>query len=240
MLKNILKIIVFFVVGMVGGIFSDQILWPYFVERPLFYQYKLDQNPIEVTEIREITVRENEALTSAIEKVESVIVGIKSQTSNNNFLEGSGLIVTSDGFVVVLMDFAPKYATSTVFIDGKSLPLRLLKQDSKTGLALLKVESNNLPTVGFADFGRLKLGQRVFLVGADFKSSTSSIEKMVSEGIVQKFSSLVIETSMSEGDEAKGSILFNVSGEVLGINEINSKGKVIAIPVSKIKEIAGM
>lgn len=240
MLKNILKIIAFFMVGMVGGIFSDQIVWPYLVEKPLFYEYKLDQTPIEVTEIREITVRENEALTGAIERVENVIVGIKSQISNNNFLEGSGLIVTSDGFVIALMDFIPKYATSTALIDGKNLPLRLLKQDSKTGLALLKVEANNLPTVGFADLGRLKLGQRVFLVGADFKSSTSSIGKMASEGIIRKFSSVAIETSISEGSEAKGSILFNVSGEVLGINEIDSKGKVVAIPVSKIKEIAGM
>ena len=69
MLKNIFKIIAIFILGTVGGIFADQILWPYFVERPLFYQYKLEKSPVYVTERKEVFIQENTALEEAIEKV---------------------------------------------------------------------------------------------------------------------------------------------------------------------------
>ena len=239
MSKDIIKIVCFFVVGMVGGIFADQIFWPYFVERPLFFEYGLDQNPIQVTEIQEITVRENIALEKAIEKVEEVVVGIKSQNSSGNILKGSGLIVTSDGFVVTLSDLVLNYSTSTMFIDGKAIPLRLLKRDNKNNLALLKTEENNLPTVSFADLAKVGLGERVFLVAADFDNSTFSVSKIADEGIVRYFDSDTIETNIAEEDGTRGSVLFNISGEVLGINTI-SDGKVVAVPVSAIRELIGM
>ena len=239
MSKDILKIVCFFVVGMIGGIFADQIFWPYFVERPLFFKYGLDQNPIEVTEIQEITVRENVALEKAIEKVETSVVGIKSENSKGKILEGSGLVVTSDGFIVTLSDFVLDYSTSTMYIDGKTSPLRLLKRDNKNNLALLKAEENNLPTVGFGDLAKTGLGERVFLVGVDFDKSTSSAPKIADEGMVRYISSDIIETNIMEEDGIKGSILFNIAGEVLGINTI-SNGKVITIPVSAIRELIGM
>ena len=239
MSKDIFKIVCFFIVGMVGGIFADQIFWPYFVERPLFFEYGLDQDPIEVTEVQEITVRENVALEKAIEKVETSVVGIKSENSKGKISEGSGLVVTSDGFVVTLSDFVLDYSTSTMFIDGKTSPLRLLKRDNKNNLALLKAEENNLPTVGFGDLAKTGLGERVFLVGVDFDKSTSSAPKIADEGIVRYISSDIIETNITEEDGIKGSILFNIAGEILGINTI-SNGKVITIPVSAIRELIGM
>ena len=80
MLKHIFKIIVIFIIGMVGGIFANQIFWPYFIEKPLFYQYRLEQSPIYLTERKEITIQENLALKNAIEKVEKVVIGVKSET----------------------------------------------------------------------------------------------------------------------------------------------------------------
>jgi hypothetical protein len=131
MLKKIFKIIGVFILGVFGGIFADQILWPYFIERPLFYQYRLEQPPIFLTEKKEITIQENVAITDAIEKVEKVIVGVSTKTKTGETLEGSGLILTADGLAVTLAELVPKSSTSSIFVDGKLASFQILKRDLK-------------------------------------------------------------------------------------------------------------
>ena len=76
MLKNILKLVAIFIIGIVGGIFADQILWPYFVEKPLFLKYHLKEVPLNVTEVKQVFIQENTALENAVEKVSKSVVGI--------------------------------------------------------------------------------------------------------------------------------------------------------------------
>ena len=76
MSKNIFRIIVIFVIGMVGGIFANQILWPYFGESPFFYN-QLANFPVSIGETKEITIQENVALQEAVEKVEKAVVGVR-------------------------------------------------------------------------------------------------------------------------------------------------------------------
>ncbi|MFC1663671.1 serine protease [Patescibacteria group bacterium] len=235
--KNIFKIIAIFVLGMIGGIFSDQILWPYFVEKPLFSQYRLEQNPIYVTEIKEISIQENVALKNAIEKVEKAIIGVKTETKESEILEGSGLIVASDGLVVTLAELVPQGSDFSFFVDGKGANFQILKRDLENNLALIKIEEKNLPTVSFVDLERVGLGERVFLVGVVFEEGLP--QKMVNEGIVKIFDEDFIKTNIFEKDVLKGSPLFNIDGEVLGLNMIDKEGKVIAVFVSKIKEFVG-
>jgi S1-C subfamily serine protease len=237
MMKNVLRIIAFFVIGIVGGIFADQILWPYFIERPLFYEYRLEKNPIYVTERKEITITENIALQNAIEKVEKVVVGVKTKTKAGKFLEGSGLIITSDGLLVTLADLVPQGSTFSFFVDGKGVRFQILKRDLKENLALVKIEESNLSTVSFADFDKVKLGQRVFLVGVVFEEI--EIKKTVNEGIIKNFDSDLIETNILEGDVLTGSALFNIEGYALGLNQANKEGKIVTIPITKIREFAG-
>ena len=232
MLKNVFKILAVFIVGIVGGIFADQILWPYFIERPLFSQYRLSQGPVYVTEKKEITIQENTALTAAIEKVEKVVVGVKTQTGT-----GSGLIVTSDGLMVTLAELVPPGSDFNFFVDNQKVHFQILKRDLKENLALVRLEKENLATVGFADLEKLKLGERVFLVGTIFVKEKP--QEIVNEGIIKSFSQDFIKTNIFEKDILKGSPLFDIEGKVLGLNTIDSEGKVIAIPISKIKEFIG-
>ena len=69
MKKQAFQILGIFILSVFGAIFADQILWPYFVQRPLFYEYGLEENPVYITEVNEITVEENTALKDSIEKV---------------------------------------------------------------------------------------------------------------------------------------------------------------------------
>jgi len=238
MSKNIFKILVIFIVGMIGGIFADQIFWPYFVERPLFYQYRLEQSPIYVTEQKEITVQENIALRNTIQRVEKAVVGVRTKTKTGKILEGSGLIVSSDGLVVTLADLVPSGSDINFFWEGKSVSFQILKRDLDENLALIKIEETNLPTTGFADLEKIKLGERVFLLGVIFEKEETP-EKVVNEGIVKTFDSNLIQTNIIEDSPLSGSPLFNIEGNALGLNIIDREGKVTAIPISKIKSFIG-
>ncbi|TET83797.1 MAG: serine protease [Candidatus Nealsonbacteria bacterium] len=237
MLKNIFKIISIFIIGIVGGIFADQILWPYFIERPFFHQYRLEQSPVYVTERKEITIQENVALKNAIEKVEKVVVGVRTETKAGKFLEGSGLIITADGLMVTLAKLVPQGSTFSFFIDGEKVNFQILKRDLEDNLVLVKIEEENLPTVSFADLEKMKLGERVFLVGVIFEKEEPS--KIVNEGIVKSFDQDFIKTNIFEENILKGSPLFDIEGNILGLNTIDLEGKIVAISISKVKSFAG-
>lgn len=243
MLKKILKIFGFFAVGMVGGIFAEQVLWPYFVERPFLNQYGLEQQPVYVTERKEVYIQENTALENAIEKVGKMAIGVKTKTAEGKVLEGSGLIVTSDGLAVTLADLVPQGANFSFFVGGNPVSYQILKRDLKNNLALIKIGETNLPTASFADFAKIKLGERVFLVGNIFEAATSAGYELIplaDEGIIQSFNENLITTNIFSRTLISGSPLFNIEGEVLGINTIDAEGTVITIPVSKIKTFIGL
>jgi len=237
MAKNILKIITIFIIGMVGGIFADQIFWPYFVERPLFYQYRLEKTPIYVTERKEVFIQENTALREAIEKVKNSTIYLQSQTVSGKVLEGSGLILTSDGLVVTLAELVPGGSKFSFYIEGKKTSFQILKRDPKENLALIKLEKESLPTVDFADLEKTKLGERVFLVAKVLKEK--EIETTTNEGIIKRFDQDIIETNIFEDKKIKGSPLFNIDGKALGLITVDSQGRVSAIPISKIKSFSG-
>ncbi len=237
MLKNVFKILAVFIIGVGGGIFADQILWPYFIERPLFYQYRLEKNPIYLTEKKEIIIRENTALENSIDKAEKAVIGVKTKTKKGEILEGSGLVLTSDGLIITLADLVPQGSVFSFFVDGKPASFQILKRDLKENLALIKIEAVNLPTVGFANLEKLKLGERVFLVGLVFEKA--QVKKTVNEGIIRGLDQDAIETNIFENNNLAGSPLFDIEGNALGLNTISSEGRVNVIPISKIKPFAG-
>jgi len=233
MLKNIFKIVAIFIFGMVGGIFADQIFWPYFVERPLFYQYRLEQSPIYVTERNAITIQENVALQNSVEKVEKAVVAVQKDKT----LQGSGLILTSDGLMITLAELVPRGGTFSFFIDGQTPNFQILKKDLKNNLALIKLEAENLPTIGLGDFEKIRFGQRVFLVG--MTKEGGNLQKIVNEGIIKTFNEDFIQTNIIDKPILKGSPLFDIEGKLVGLNLIDSSGKVSAISIKKIREFAG-
>ena len=243
MAKKILRILGFFAVGMIGGIFAEQVLWPYFVERPFFEKYGLSQPPVYVTEKKEVIVQENVALENAIEKVQNMVIGVrtlyqdKSGTGQAKTLEGSGLVITSDGIIVTLSELVPKGFSFYFYVEGKAVSYQILKRDAKLNLVLIKVDKNNLPTASFADMDKIKLGERVFLVGNVFSSSTPEI--IVDEGIIKSFGVNYIKTNIVKTEGLSGSVLFDIEGNTIGLNTIDASGEMVAIPISTIKQFTG-
>ena len=236
MIKNILKIVAIFIIGIVGGIFADQILWPYFIERPLFYKYRLEQSPVYINETKEITIQENTALEDTIKKVDKVVVGIRSVTAAGKITEGSGIIVTSDGLVLTLNSLLPQGSTLSLFLDGKKITPKVLQR--KNNLALLKIEENNLATTAFADFDKISLGERVFLLGITFAKNDVT-QKVTNEGVIKTFDEASIQTNIIEDLTLHASPLFDIEGKLIGLNTIDETGKVSAISIKIIRDFLG-
>jgi len=221
--------------GIFGGILADQILWPYFVERPFFQKYKLTPSPIYITEKKEIIIQENTALKEAIDKVQRSSFFVQTIYKGKE-IQGSGFILTSDGLAVTLASLVPFGGKFIFYVEGKPVHFQILKRDFKNDLALIKFEKNNLTTRSFFDLEKLNLGERILLV-AQFKRE-KEIESLVDEAIVKNFNKNYIETNFSKDSRILGAPVFDIRGDFLGL-VFEEKEKVFVLPVTKIKEFSG-
>jgi len=191
--------------------------------------------PIEIIETREVIIRENEAIISAIKKVQRAIVGIKIP----NRPDSSGLIISSDGLVVALSTLIPVRTSPSFYINGQIVSYEIEKRDQDKNLALIKVEGEGLPTLEFADQEELVIGEKVFLVGTIFDNEGKP-QKSVNQGIIKRIEAGLIVTNIEEEEQLAGSTLFNIEGEVLGLNLIGDEGRILTIPASTIREFIGL
>lgn len=226
--------------GLLSGLVFQLFIFPLILANSYFSQFQFIKNfkegKIIINTKEEIIIQENAALEKAIEKVEKSVVGIKTNTADGAVLNGSGLVVTSDGLIVTLAELVPAGSSVNVFLNDQTMKPQILKRDSKNNLVLLKIEKTGLTTCGFSDFEKLKLGRRIFLIGA---LSPLFKENIVNEGVIKTFNENAIKTNIFETNSLKGSPLFDISGNLVGLNDIDSAGKVIAIPISKIKDFIG-
>ena len=228
MVNNVFKIVAVFVIGFCGGLFASQFSWP---------EYQTASISAPIIESREVFIQENTALQDHVKKTEKAIVGIKTKTKTGETISGSGLVVTTDGLVITLAEIIPLKGNYIFFIDGKTPDWKILKRDTKNNLALIKLDLSDLTTVGFSDFEKLRLGERVFLNGIFFDNNKPL--SIVNEGVVKFFTDKGIETNMTEKKALMGSALFDIKGELLGLNTIDDEERVTAIPINKIKDFLG-
>lgn len=137
---------------------------------------------------------------------------------------GSGFIVTADGFILTnnhVIEEADKIVVK--MSDGDEYPAKLVGTDPRSDLALLKIEATNLPTVTFAK-NDVRVGEWVLAIGSPF-----GLDYSVSQGIVsaigrslpsEEGSNYVpfIQTDVAINPGNSGGPLFNLDGEVVGIN----------------------
>lgn len=238
--KKTLKVIGILLLGALGAMLFNVFLLPYLLTNPYFERFQFVKDfksgKIIVNPKEEIRIQENTALEEAILRVGKSIVAIQGTNAKGSSYLGSGLIATSDGLALTLASLTPAGGSLSVFINGEKVNFKVQKIDSKNNLALIKIDKSSLPTVGFSDFDKIKLGQRVFLTGALLPKSGSFL---ANEGIIRSFDQNIIKTNISEKSTVNGSSLFNIAGELVGLSYVESDGTVSAVPANKIKEFLG-
>jgi len=135
---------------------------------------------------------------------------------------GSGFIVSADGLVLTnahVVDGASEVMVKLT--DRREFRAKVLGADSLTDIAVLRIDAQNLPTVRFGDPVALRTGDWVLAIGSPF-----GFENSVTAGIVSaKGRSLpgggyvpFIQSDVAVNPGNSGGPLFNMAGEVIGIN----------------------
>lgn len=154
---------------------------------------------------------------------------------------GSGFILSSDGYIMTnahVVDHADKITVRLT--DKREFAARVIGADKRTDVALLKIEADNLPKVVLGDPVRLKVGEWVIAIGSPFgfdSSVTAGIVSAKGRSLPQDNFVPFIQTDVAINPGNSGGPLFNMSGEVVGINSQiytrsgGSMGLSFAIPI---------
>ncbi len=136
---------------------------------------------------------------------------------------GSGVIVQSDGLIITNNHVVNEADEIKVFLsDKREFKAKLIGTDSKTDLAVVKIDADGLQTVRWADSDRLEVGELVLAVGNLFglnQTVTMGIVSAVgraSMGIAEYEDFIQTDAAINPGNS--GGPLVNVRGEVVGIN----------------------
>ena len=136
---------------------------------------------------------------------------------------GSGFVISQDGYVLTNAHVVEGADEITVkFTDKRELKAKLIGADKRTDIALLKIDATSpLPAVRFGDPQKLKVGEWVVAIGSPFgfeNTVTAGIVSAKGRSLPQENFVPFIQTDVAINPGNSGGPLFNMRGEVIGIN----------------------
>jgi len=160
---------------------------------------------------------------------------------------GSGFVLSSDGYILT-NHHVIKDADEIIvrFSDRNELEAKVLGSDERSDVALLKVEATGLKTVKLGDSTNLKVGEWVLAIGSPFgfdHSATAGIVSAIGRSLPSDSYVPFIQTDVAINPGNSGGPLFNLGGEVIGMNsQIYSRtggfmGVSFAIPIDVVMNV---
>ncbi len=135
---------------------------------------------------------------------------------------GSGFIITTDGYVLTNAHVVEGADEITVkFTDKREFKAKVIGADKRTDIALIKIDASGLPAVRFGDASKLKVGEWVVAIGSPFgfeNTVTAGIVSAKGRSLPQENFVPFIQTDVAINPGNSGGPLFNMRGEVVGIN----------------------
>ncbi|HEY6483212.1 MAG TPA: DegQ family serine endoprotease [Steroidobacteraceae bacterium] len=160
---------------------------------------------------------------------------------------GSGFIVSPDGYILTNTHVVANADEVTVRLtDRREFQAKVIGADERTDVAVIKINANNLPTVRLGDPGKIKPGQWVLAIGSPFgfeNSATAGIISATARSLPSDNYVPFIQTDVAVNPGNSGGPLFNLAGEVIGINsQIFSRtggymGVSFAIPIDVARNV---
>ncbi len=161
--------------------------------------------------------------------------------------EGSGFIVSPDGLILTNAHVVEGAQEVTVKLtDRREYKAKVLGSDRQTDIAVIRINAKNLPTVKLGDPDKAKVGEPVLAIGSPYgfeNSATAGIISAKSRPLPEDTYVSFIQTDVAVNPGNSGGPLFNLKGEVIGINsQIYSRtggyqGLSFAIPIDVAKRV---
>ncbi len=158
---------------------------------------------------------------------------------------GTGFIINKDGYILTNNHVVENVDEIKITLSNqKEFEAKVVGKDPKTDIALIKIDSwKELPIVNLGDSDKLEVGEWVIAIGNPF-----GLEHTVTSGIVSAKGRVLgagpyddyIQTDASINPGNSGGPLFNLRGEVIGINTAiipEGQGIGFALPINLVKEI---
>lgn len=162
---------------------------------------------------------------------------------------GSGIIISSDGYIVTNQHVIEDASEITVILNtGKEYKATLIGADEKSDLAVIKIDSNTLSAATLGDSGQVEVGDLAVAIGNPLGQElagtvTSGVVSAVNRKMtVENRTYNLIQTDAAINPGNSGGALVNKYGEVIGINSIKMsqsgvEGIGFAIAISEAKPI---
>lgn len=135
---------------------------------------------------------------------------------------GSGFIISTDGYILTnahVIEGADEI--NVKLTDKREFKAKVIGADKRTDVALIKIEGGGLPAVRFGDPNKLKVGEWVLAIGSPFgfeNTVTAGIVSAKGRSLPQENFVPFIQTDVAINPGNSGGPLFNLRGEVVGVN----------------------
>ena len=165
---------------------------------------------------------------------------------------GSGVIISSDGYILTCAHVVDGASTITVTIGDKDYTATLVGEDTTSDIAVIKIDADGLTPATVGNSDNLKVGESVMAVGNPLGelggTVTSGIVSALNRSVsiqgsssVNTMSLIQMDASVSPGNSGGG--LFNMNGELVGIvnaksSDSDAEGLGFAIPVNDAVKVA--
>ncbi len=197
-----------------------------------------------------------QTIIAVVNKAQPSVVEVVSRAGNREAL-GSGVIFTSDGYIVTNDHVVQGYTSYTVTLsNGQSMQATLIGESPQNDLAVLKVQASNLQPIPFADSSKVQVGQFAIAIGNPLgleNSATlgiiSALNRTASEAPDGPAGTLtgLIQTSAAINPGNSGGALVNLDGALIGMPTLgaaeNQSGAPandigLVIPSNQVKAVA--
>ena len=210
---------------------------------------------------------------SVAQKVLPSVVGINVQYSVNTIFSqnsstaeagGSGVIISTDGYILTNNHVVNSGSSSSspssyyslgeatkitvsIYNDEKEYEAKIIGTDEQTDLAVIKIEKDDLVAAELGDSDAVQVGEWCMAIGNPLgmnssvsSGSVSALNRQITDSDGKKFTLIQTDAAINSGNS--GGALVNSNGEVIGINTIKASGTGIeglgfAIPINSTKSI---
>lgn len=160
---------------------------------------------------------------------------------------GSGFIISPDGYLLTNAHVVEGASSVTVTLtDKREFHAKVIGADRQSDVAVLKIDAQNLPSVKIGDASQSKVGQWVVAIGSPYgfdNTVTAGIISAKSRSLPNENYTPFIQTDVPVNPGNSGGPLFNLSGEVIGINSMiysqtgGFQGLSFAIPIDEAMKV---
>lgn len=184
------------------------------------------------------------------DQVAPSVVGIRASDQTGTYL-GSGIIMSSDGYIITNAHVIAGTSSATVILTDNSRAAALLVGcDGATDLAVLKIDGHDLPAAQFGDSAALRVGDPAYAIGNPLGEE---LRGTMTDGIISAIDRTVatdggdmtlIQTTAALNSGNSGGALVNAAGQVVGVTNMKMmsdwetiEGLGFAIPSALVKEV---